>query len=277
MSMNYTHTNGISAITGAVSIPLPIFNRNQSEIARTGHVIAQAQEQQRFVSGQVYTDVKDAWEAVQSNERLVKIYEPGTLADAKRSLEISDYAYHHGALALLDLLNAERNYRAVELAWRQAVAAYLAALRSSLRQATGTEGACHKGDLGRNPCIPNEDGYLIMTVKADVCARIAEIGILPAARVSASADAQFAAEVIYRSAGIPVIEITMTVPGAIEVIAHVAKALPDMVVGAGTVLDTETAQRCLDAGAKFITSTGLVMDVVEFAVKNGITVKYPAL
>jgi len=64
----------------------------------------------------------------------------------------------------------------------------------------------------------------------------------------------------------------MTVPGAIEVIAHVAKMLPEMVVGAGTVLDTETAQRCLDAGAKFITSTGLVMDVVEFAVKNGIAV-----
>jgi 2-dehydro-3-deoxyphosphogluconate aldolase/(4S)-4-hydroxy-2-oxoglutarate aldolase len=107
--------------------------------------------------------------------------------------------------------------------------------------------------------------------KAEVCARIAEIGILPAARVSAEADARFAAEIIYRS-GIPVIEITMTVPGAIDVIAHVAKTLPDMVVGAGTVLDTETAQRCLDAGAKFITSTGLVMDVVEFTVKSGITV-----
>jgi len=112
--------------------------------------------------------------------------------------------------------------------------------------------------------------------KAEVCARIAEIGILPAARVSAEGDARFAAEILYR-AGIPVIEITMTVPGAIEVIAHVAKMLPEMVVGAGTVLDTETAQRCLDAGAKFITSTGLVMDVVEFAVKNGIAVMPGAL
>jgi 2-dehydro-3-deoxyphosphogluconate aldolase/(4S)-4-hydroxy-2-oxoglutarate aldolase len=107
--------------------------------------------------------------------------------------------------------------------------------------------------------------------KAEVCARISEFGILPAARVSAEGDARFAAEVIYRC-GIPVIEITMTVPGAVDVIAHVAKTLPDMVVGAGTVLDTETAKRCLDAGAKFITSTGLVMDVVEFAVKNEITV-----
>jgi 2-dehydro-3-deoxyphosphogluconate aldolase/(4S)-4-hydroxy-2-oxoglutarate aldolase len=107
--------------------------------------------------------------------------------------------------------------------------------------------------------------------KAEVCARIAEIGILPAARVSAAADARFAAEVIYRS-GIPVIEITMTVPDAVSVISHVVKSLPDMVVGAGTVLDAETARRCLDAGAKFITSTGLVMEVVEFAAKNEITV-----
>jgi 2-dehydro-3-deoxyphosphogluconate aldolase/(4S)-4-hydroxy-2-oxoglutarate aldolase len=112
--------------------------------------------------------------------------------------------------------------------------------------------------------------------KADVCNRIAEVGILPAARVAAEADARFAAEVIYRC-GIPVIEITMTVPGAIAVIEHIAKTIPDMVVGAGTVLDTDTAQRCLDAGAKFITSTGLVMEVVEFAVKNGVTVMPGAL
>lgn len=137
VTANYSHVNAQSAVTFAVSIPLPIFNRNQGEIARTGSVITQAREQRRFVSGQVYTDVRDAWEAVQSNERLVKIYESGTVDAAKRSLEISDYAYHHGAIPLLDFLNAERNYRAVELAWRQAVAAWLAALEQ-LRQATGT-------------------------------------------------------------------------------------------------------------------------------------------
>ena len=112
--------------------------------------------------------------------------------------------------------------------------------------------------------------------KADVCARIAEIGILPAARVSAAADARFAAEVIHES-GISVIEITMTVPGAIDVIAELVKTLPNMVVGAGTVLDSDTAQRCLDAGAKFITSPGLVMEVVQFAVKNGVAVLPGAL
>jgi len=67
------------------------------------------------------------------------------------------------------------------------------------------------------------------------------------------------------------------VPGAIDVISHLATKLPDMVLGAGTVLDTDTAQRCLDAGAKFLTSTGLVMDVVEFAVKKGVAVLPGAL
>ena len=112
--------------------------------------------------------------------------------------------------------------------------------------------------------------------KADVCARIAEIGILPAVRVAAAADARFAAEVVYRS-GIPVIEITMTVPGAIDVIDHLAKTLPDMIVGAGTVLDGNTAQRCLDAGARFLTSPGFVPEVVEFALKNGVAVLPGAL
>lgn len=99
--------------------------------------------------------------------------------------------------------------------------------------------------------------------------RIEEIGIIPAVRVASSDHARFAAEALYRS-GIPVAEITMTVPGAIEVISELAQGLPDMIVGAGTVLDVETAQRCVDTGAKFLTSTGLVSEVVEFALKKGI-------
>jgi 2-dehydro-3-deoxyphosphogluconate aldolase / (4S)-4-hydroxy-2-oxoglutarate aldolase len=62
----------------------------------------------------------------------------------------------------------------------------------------------------------------------------------------------------------------MTVPGAIDVISHLARSVPEMIVGAGTVLDTEMALRCLDAGAKFLTSPGLVMEVVEIAVKNDV-------
>ena len=107
--------------------------------------------------------------------------------------------------------------------------------------------------------------------RAEVRARIEEIGILPAIRVSSSADALFGAETAYH-AGIPVAEITMTTPGAIEVISRLAKDLPNMIVGAGTVLDADTARRCLDAGAKFLTSTGFVLEVVEVALKNDVVV-----
>jgi 2-dehydro-3-deoxyphosphogluconate aldolase/(4S)-4-hydroxy-2-oxoglutarate aldolase len=107
--------------------------------------------------------------------------------------------------------------------------------------------------------------------RAEVRARIEEIGIIPAIRVSAPERARFAVEAVCR-AGIPIAEITMTVPGAIDVIAHLAHSFPEMIVGAGTVLDTETARRCLDAGARFLTSPGLVMDVVAFALKNDVVV-----
>jgi len=107
--------------------------------------------------------------------------------------------------------------------------------------------------------------------KAQVRARIEEIGIIPGIRVSKPERAHFAAEAVNRS-GIPIAEITMTVPGAIGVISALAKSFPQMIVGAGTVLDTEMARCCLDAGASFLTSTGLVPEVVEFALKNDVVV-----
>src|SRR5579864_756619 len=107
--------------------------------------------------------------------------------------------------------------------------------------------------------------------KAQVRARIEEIGIIAGIRVTKAGRARFPAEAVHR-AGIPIAEITMTVPGGDEVISHLAKNLPDIVVGAGTVLDIETARRCLDAGATFLTSTGLVPEVVEFALQNDVVV-----
>jgi len=73
-------------------------------------------------------------------------------------------------------------------------------------------------------------------------------------------------------AGIPLAEVTMTVPNALEVIYEMSQSLPEMVIGAGTVLDAETARRSLDAGARFLTSPGFVPEVLEFAVKNDIVV-----
>jgi outer membrane protein, heavy metal efflux system len=134
---NYSHVNGINAMTLYASIPLPIFNRNQGEIARTRSVITQMQEQQAFANGQVLTDVKDAYEGLKSNDRLVMRYTDKYRDIAKRSRDIADYAYHAGGLALLDFLDAERSYRAAELGYRQTLASYLLALEQ-LREAAGT-------------------------------------------------------------------------------------------------------------------------------------------
>jgi len=107
--------------------------------------------------------------------------------------------------------------------------------------------------------------------REEVKACIEEIGIFPGIRVSSANQALYAATTLF-DAGIPIAEITMTVPGAINVIGELAQKFPSMVVGAGTVLDTETAERCLDAGARFITSTGLVPEVIGAAHRRGVVV-----
>ncbi len=106
--------------------------------------------------------------------------------------------------------------------------------------------------------------------KSEVCARIQEVGIIPAIRVSSPEDGLFAAEAVGEG-GIPIVEITLTVPGGVELIANLVRRHPKMVVGAGTVLDTDTARHCLDAGASFLTSPGFDFACVEFAVQNHLT------
>ena len=137
VSVNYSHVNGINAATVLASIPLAINNRNQGEIARSRFAITQAQEQQAFTNGQVLTDVKDAYEGLQSNDRIVQLYLNKYLEVATKSRDISEYAYRRGGLALLDFLDAERSYRATELGYRQTLASYLLALEQ-LREAVGS-------------------------------------------------------------------------------------------------------------------------------------------
>ena len=103
--------------------------------------------------------------------------------------------------------------------------------------------------------------------KQDVRRRIEEVGIVPSIRVSTTEDALFAAEAV-AGGGIPILEVTLTVPEAIRVIEQVVKRAPDMIVGAGSVHDVDTARRCLDAGAKFLSSDGLDADTVRFAVEQ---------
>jgi 2-dehydro-3-deoxyphosphogluconate aldolase/(4S)-4-hydroxy-2-oxoglutarate aldolase len=105
---------------------------------------------------------------------------------------------------------------------------------------------------------------------------IQKIGILPSVRVTSQDLASFAAETVYAS-GIPIAEITMTTPGALEVIDDLAKRFPDLAVGAGTVLDEETARRCVEAGARFLTSPGFVPEVVAYAKRTDVVVLPGAL
>lgn len=112
--------------------------------------------------------------------------------------------------------------------------------------------------------------------KSEVRELIREVGIIPAIRVSSAEDAHFACDVV-ASGGIPIVEITMTVPEAVELIAHLVRHHEKMLVGAGTVLNTEMAGKCLDSGVHFLTSPGLNLKIVEFAAKREIAVLPGAL
>src|SRR5580692_10038213 len=107
--------------------------------------------------------------------------------------------------------------------------------------------------------------------RAEVCDLIKEIGIIPAIRVSSAEEAHFAADSI-AGGGIPIVEITMTVPEAVELISHLVRHHKKMIVGAGTVLDADTARRCVDAGANFLTAPEFNITVVEFAAKHEVAV-----
>jgi len=134
---DYTHTAGQNSASFFVNFGLPIFNRNQGEIARTGYALTQAQESQASASDTVLSDVSDAYEALRSSDEVVQLYTSGYLKQAQDSRDISEYAYKRGATNLLDFLDAERSNRAVQLAYRQALSAYMTALEQ-LKEAVGT-------------------------------------------------------------------------------------------------------------------------------------------
>jgi outer membrane protein, heavy metal efflux system len=135
--VNYTHANGINTASLFGSIQVPLFDRNQGEIARTQFAIAQSQDQEKAAGGQVMTDVRDAYEGLQTSDHIVQLYRSGYLERAQKDRDISEYAYQRGAVSLLDFLDAERSYRATQLAYRQALASWLLAVEQ-LRQAVGT-------------------------------------------------------------------------------------------------------------------------------------------
>ena len=105
--------------------------------------------------------------------------------------------------------------------------------------------------------------------KQEIRDRIIEIGIIPVVRASSPREARIAADAVCEG-GIPIVEITMTVPGAVDVIRELTKGgTSGILVGAGTVLNPEAARRCLDAGAQFLVSPGLNVKTIELAAREG--------
>jgi len=105
--------------------------------------------------------------------------------------------------------------------------------------------------------------------KQKVRERILEIGIVPVVRASSASEACLAADAVCQG-GIPIVEITMTVPGALDVIRELVKNCgSDVLIGAGTVLNAQSAQKCLDAGAQFLVSPGFNLPTVDLAVREG--------
>jgi outer membrane protein, heavy metal efflux system len=134
---DFTHVSGENTGSIFASFDLPIFSRNQGEIARTNYALAQAKEQEQSASDTVLSDVANAYEAVKSNDEVVQLYTSGYLQQAQDSRDISEYAYKRGAASLLDFLDAQRSYRSTQLAYRQALASYMTALEQ-LKEALGT-------------------------------------------------------------------------------------------------------------------------------------------
>jgi len=112
--------------------------------------------------------------------------------------------------------------------------------------------------------------------KKDVRAQIERIGIVPVIRAVSAKEARFAAEAVCEG-GIPIVEITMTVPGALEVIAELVKEMPEVLIGAGTVLDKTMARKCADAGAQFLVTPGFDAPTVKMAKKLRLLIMAGAL
>jgi 2-dehydro-3-deoxyphosphogluconate aldolase/(4S)-4-hydroxy-2-oxoglutarate aldolase len=113
--------------------------------------------------------------------------------------------------------------------------------------------------------------------KQKVRSRIEEIGIIPVVRASSQREAHIAADAVCKG-GIPIVEITMTCPGAIDVIRELARSAgSEILIGAGTVLNAADGQRCLEAGAQFLVSPGFNRATVELAVRQSTLIMAGAL
>ena len=127
--LEYDRAGPLNAIGFSVAVDIPIHDRNQGNIARSKIALRQAAETEAYATSTVLTDVVNAHAAFQTADKVVSLYQGGYLDQAKQSLEITTYVYQNGNGTLLDLLDAERTYRATQLAFRQALAAYMTAVQ----------------------------------------------------------------------------------------------------------------------------------------------------
>jgi len=104
--------------------------------------------------------------------------------------------------------------------------------------------------------------------KTEVLAQIKKIGLVPVLRAESEVQAIALAEAI-ADGGVTVLEVTMTVPGAVRVIARLKKERPEILLGAGTVLDAETAHACIEEGAEFVVSPAFSLKTVEMCQRHG--------
>ena len=136
-TFNYSHVAGLNTGAFFFNMEIPIFNRNQGEIARTQYAIDQSKFTATAAEETALADVANAYETFRNSDQVVQLYTSGYLEQAKQSRDISEYAYKGGAASLLDLLDAERSYRQTQLAYRQALANYMVAVEQ-VREAVGT-------------------------------------------------------------------------------------------------------------------------------------------
>jgi cobalt-zinc-cadmium efflux system outer membrane protein len=137
-SGDYAYSSGSNGVGAGFSMELPIHDRNQGEIARSQVAVRQSVETESSTKVAVQTDVVNAYYGLRSNEEIVNLYESGYLKQATDSRDISNYAFQRGAASILDLLDAERSYRATQLAYRQALAAQMIAAEQ-VNQAVGAQ------------------------------------------------------------------------------------------------------------------------------------------
>jgi cobalt-zinc-cadmium efflux system outer membrane protein len=125
---DYTNQNfGINGVGVSLSFDLPIHDRNQGEIARSQAAVKQSVETESSMRVGVLTDVINAYHGLQTGEEVLVLFEGGYLDQATQSRDISTYAFQRGAATILDVLDAERSYRATQLAYRQAIATQMTA------------------------------------------------------------------------------------------------------------------------------------------------------